>query len=917
MTAGTDQLKEAFRDFQTSGVPATGPNEPDKVEIRAALDSVGLDILAAAGASSGTAVADIVAAIDPIRDDALAAAAESEASAAVTIAARDITLGYMDSASASNNGAQIAATQTGADKVATASDRAQTTIDRGYVQTALGQAQAISFATSIDSRKNLVIGTDGAVAPGGAASDGSIAFGVGAGADTLQTYSRKIIAIGFKAGIGFRGYASPLLGAYAGARAVSDFGSAYGTHALQDANMTGAVVEGFGTRAGGSVTFLGVPAVGNTVTLNGIVLTVAASPATAYEFAPGATAAEAASNLLQCLLGLTDAAILNGFYRRDTVGGAAVFIASASRGSYGNGYTLAATGANIAVSGATLTGGSYVVNDGLPGSTEGDNGFGFGAGGNSHHMKPRRASVRAVLGSLPADGATFKLGFNFGKTVTFKTAPAAALDVQIGATIAATLDNITATLNGSADTTIAAATYWGQAGGVLMIEHDSTNVSTFECASQTSALMFDAANLRFAGISATLTAGNNSFGHNTLTQSNVTSALAIGTGSGVSTTGAHRVTIGYNAANLSNGSDWFVASPNGLSYTEGDSVIAIGSNLSGGAIQSYQAIVSMSVDGVITFAAPHGWRQGNTYGCAWRDRTAGGAAIQRAPTGTTTWANVAATLGGVTVIVINAMQVRMLVGLPDADTGGRIYDYRITGTATNIDVARYTRDVTRSVTIGGDATVRPYTITVGSRFYTEGMRIDAKGLNVPDGQVRLPSIIPGAAGAGNILFAQASGNFADGETVTLNGTVFTAKSASSFASPNNSMIRWFRIGADMWESLNNLLACIRNSDDQTATAIAVNKGRFFLNAVAAQGWYLRFQSYVYGGAAFTLATSKAGATVTAPTVGAVGNLPISTSTYPPKDKGLVMLTSSPANNGGPGMARYDSTTDSWTALRSA
>lgn len=47
MTAGTEQLKEAFRDFETSGIPATGPNEPDKAEIRAALDRLSVDIGAA------------------------------------------------------------------------------------------------------------------------------------------------------------------------------------------------------------------------------------------------------------------------------------------------------------------------------------------------------------------------------------------------------------------------------------------------------------------------------------------------------------------------------------------------------------------------------------------------------------------------------------------------------------------------------------------------------------------------------------------------------------------------------------------------------------------------------------------------------------------------------------------------------
>lgn len=44
MTTGTEALKRAWRSFSTEGVPSTGENDPDKAEIRAGLDALGIDI---------------------------------------------------------------------------------------------------------------------------------------------------------------------------------------------------------------------------------------------------------------------------------------------------------------------------------------------------------------------------------------------------------------------------------------------------------------------------------------------------------------------------------------------------------------------------------------------------------------------------------------------------------------------------------------------------------------------------------------------------------------------------------------------------------------------------------------------------------------------------------------------------------
>lgn len=77
-----DQSGEVYRDSVTAGVPASGPNEPVKSEIRALFATVELQVSAAAAAVSGDGIEAIVAAIEPIRDDANDAADRAEAALA-------------------------------------------------------------------------------------------------------------------------------------------------------------------------------------------------------------------------------------------------------------------------------------------------------------------------------------------------------------------------------------------------------------------------------------------------------------------------------------------------------------------------------------------------------------------------------------------------------------------------------------------------------------------------------------------------------------------------------------------------------------------------------------------------------------------------------------------------------------------
>lgn len=110
--------------------------------------------------------------------------------------------------------------------------------------------------------------------------------------------------------------------------------------------------------ASGTVTFsTAVPTAGETVTINGDVFTFAAAADvnTPYEVAIGATLTETATNLKNAINAhRNDFGIANGVIATSSAG----VVTVKSAGTAGNAVTLAEAGANIAVSGATLSGGT-------------------------------------------------------------------------------------------------------------------------------------------------------------------------------------------------------------------------------------------------------------------------------------------------------------------------------------------------------------------------------------------------------------------------------------------------------------------------------------------------------------------------------------------------------------------------------
>lgn len=115
------------------------------------------------------------------------------------------------------------------------------------------------------------------------------------------------------------------------------------------------------TPASGTVSFSGQPAANDTVTIAGTAVTFVASGATGTQVNIGSSLAVTLSNLLTLLLGSADTGLVKCTYSLSgtvlTIS-ANQFGSTANAGTGGNSITLAKSGTNISVSGATLTGGT-------------------------------------------------------------------------------------------------------------------------------------------------------------------------------------------------------------------------------------------------------------------------------------------------------------------------------------------------------------------------------------------------------------------------------------------------------------------------------------------------------------------------------------------------------------------------------
>lgn len=209
-----------------------------------------------------------------------------------------------------------------------------------------------------------------------------------------------------------------------------------------------------------SIAFSGQPAVNDTITFNGTVVTFVASGPTATHCVIGPTLGDTLTALAALLNASTDGNINDATYGASppSPGGAGqgsgankLNIAHDTPGAGGNAYTLAKSCSAATLGGATMTG---------------------GGGGDD-------ATGSVVFSANPIDGSTITLA---GHAVAFKDTPAAG-DVQIGGNLAATLVTLAARLNdeGAApgnNVDIKKATYSANADGVtLNIAYDTVGTA--------------------------------------------------------------------------------------------------------------------------------------------------------------------------------------------------------------------------------------------------------------------------------------------------------------------------------------------------------------------------------------------------------------------------------------------------------
>jgi hypothetical protein len=112
---------------------------------------------------------------------------------------------------------------------------------------------------------------------------------------------------------------------------------------------------GAGIGASGTITFSGQPIAGETVTVNGIVFTFVASAPDATHVLIGASAQQTAANLNTALVNSISPNVLQASY---AISGLVITATFKQPGTAGNAFTLVEAATNVAVSGATLSGGT-------------------------------------------------------------------------------------------------------------------------------------------------------------------------------------------------------------------------------------------------------------------------------------------------------------------------------------------------------------------------------------------------------------------------------------------------------------------------------------------------------------------------------------------------------------------------------
>jgi hypothetical protein len=111
---------------------------------------------------------------------------------------------------------------------------------------------------------------------------------------------------------------------------------------------------GAGYAATGTITFTGTGTANDTITVNGLVITLVASGATGSQINIGGTAAVTAANLQYFLMNSLNADVTPATY---SLNGAVITVTYKTLGTAGNSFTLAKSSTGVTISGADLAGG--------------------------------------------------------------------------------------------------------------------------------------------------------------------------------------------------------------------------------------------------------------------------------------------------------------------------------------------------------------------------------------------------------------------------------------------------------------------------------------------------------------------------------------------------------------------------------
>lgn len=164
---------------------------------------------------------------------------------------------------------------------------------------------------------------------------------------TVDGTVKALTALNFSAAANMNGVASVISTALA-ASATCVWDAVFNRFEITSATT------GAGTAASATITFSGIPAANDTVTIGGTVVTFVAANPVGAQVLIGTTAAITAANLQGFLQASADVNLVKATY--STAAGVTT-ITYGSAGTAGNAFTLIKTSTNIAVSGATLTGG--------------------------------------------------------------------------------------------------------------------------------------------------------------------------------------------------------------------------------------------------------------------------------------------------------------------------------------------------------------------------------------------------------------------------------------------------------------------------------------------------------------------------------------------------------------------------------